>query len=204
MGSRRRGKKRARTTKRTRRRHHPTRRWIDEEDDAPPYKPRSVPLEERPGIDHVRQLLQSSVGSRKTNLLRLLAAIATEELALAHLINTEAEKTQAVKENIKTPFTPEEVIEFQHSVSAVITQVVKKEEILLKKMRLLVSILQEEAVEDYSDEKCDGDEDERDFDDEEDFDEDDFQDDAEYEDEEAGGPDGRTRSREHSFWDQEF
>ncbi|HLO04295.1 MAG TPA: hypothetical protein VK191_14375 [Symbiobacteriaceae bacterium] len=69
----------------------------------------------------------------------MLKAIALEELALAHIINAEAEKAQAVTKMPITPFTPDELIAFQQSVAKVLEMVVAKETILLKKLRLLLA-----------------------------------------------------------------
>lgn len=70
----------------------------------------------------------------------LLKAIALEELALAHVINAEAEKAQAVANAPMTPFTPDELIAFQQSVAKVLEMVVAKEALLLKKLRLLLAL----------------------------------------------------------------
>lgn len=72
--------------------------------------------------------------------LGLLDSIAREELALARLINAEAKKTQKLACNIGGPFTPDEVIAFQHSVANVLDRVVHKEKLLLKKLRLVMAL----------------------------------------------------------------
>lgn len=68
----------------------------------------------------------------------LLHSIALEELAIAHLINAEAEKAQAVAKHRLPPLTPDELIEFQHSIAKVLEMAVEKEKLLLKKLRLLL------------------------------------------------------------------
>lgn len=112
-------------------------------------------------LEQIHAILRSPPTSLRGTLLSLLAAIATEELALAHMINVEAEKTEAVAHNLRSPFTPEEVIEFQQSVCNIIAQVTKKEEILLKKLRLIVSLLNEdneaEDEKDFTDDDFDQD-----------------------------------------------
>lgn len=68
----------------------------------------------------------------------LIDTILREELALAELIYGEARKTKSLAANMSGPFTPNEVIEFQHSVAAVLEKVVLKEKLLLNKLRLLL------------------------------------------------------------------
>lgn len=68
---------------------------------------------------------------------RLLQSIANEEAALACLVNQEAMKTKMVAEHIAGQFTPDEVIAFQRSLASVLYNIQKKEELLIKKMRLV-------------------------------------------------------------------
>lgn len=71
---------------------------------------------------------------------KLIHSIALEEMALAHLINAEAEKTQTVAKGPVTTFTPDEYIHFQRSLAEVLTKIVEKEKLLLKKLRLLLHL----------------------------------------------------------------
>ena len=78
----------------------------------------------------------------------LMQSIAMEELAIAHLLNVEAEKVQSVAKQRVTTFTPDEFIAFQHAVAKVLEMVVEKERLLLKKLRLLLSHLEQSDDED--------------------------------------------------------
>lgn len=69
----------------------------------------------------------------------ILRSIAHEEAALACLVNQEALKTQRVAEQICGPFTPDEVISFQRSLANVLYNIKKKEELLIKKLRLVLA-----------------------------------------------------------------
>ena len=110
-------------------------------------------------VEELRDLLDSSPSTRSEVLLSHLATIATEELALAHLINAEAEKIGRINTRIATPFTPDEVIQFQNALCGLFAQIAKREESLLVRLRLILSKLQvedEEDIEDiYSDDKPD-------------------------------------------------
>jgi predicted component of type VI protein secretion system len=68
---------------------------------------------------------------------QLLQSIVEEEAALARLVNQEAMKTQKIAQNISGQFTPDEVIAFQRSLASVLYNIQKKEELLIKKMRLV-------------------------------------------------------------------
>jgi len=71
---------------------------------------------------------------------QLLYSIALEETALAALINAEAEKVQAVGRNLARPCTFDDVLTFQRSVADVMQTVVRKEEILLKKLQTVMEL----------------------------------------------------------------
>ena len=73
----------------------------------------------------------------------LMHSIALEELAIAHLLNVEAEKVQTVAAQRVTTFTPDEFIALQHAVAKVLEMVVEKERLLLKKLRLLLAHLEQ-------------------------------------------------------------
>gem|GEM_PF-3715190 len=68
----------------------------------------------------------------------LLHGIALEEVAIAHLINAEAEKAQAVAKHRHPPLSPEELIEYQRSIAKVLEMAVEQEKLLLRKLRLLL------------------------------------------------------------------
>lgn len=86
---------------------------------------------------------------------RLLETIALEELAIANLINAEAEKIQAVlKAGISGPVSPEELREINLSVSKVLETAVAKEDRLQRKLRMILAF---GAQVGRSDDKGDGD-----------------------------------------------
>lgn len=71
---------------------------------------------------------------------RLLETIALEELALAHLINAEAEKLQAVVEaGIIGPISPEDVRDINLGVKQVLEEAGRKEERLRRKLSLILA-----------------------------------------------------------------
>ena len=71
---------------------------------------------------------------------RLLETIAFEELALAHLINAEAEKVQAVvAAGIMGPVSPEEIREINKAVLEVLEAAAQKEERLHRKLKLILA-----------------------------------------------------------------
>lgn len=71
---------------------------------------------------------------------RILETIALEELALAHLIQAEAEKLQAViKAGIAGPVSAEELREINLAVSKVLETAAAKEDRLQRKLRLILS-----------------------------------------------------------------
>ncbi len=86
---------------------------------------------------------------------RLLETVALEELAIANLINAEAEKIQAVlKEGISGPVSPEELREINLSVSKVLETAVAKEDRIQRRLRMILSFASEVGP---SDGKGDGD-----------------------------------------------
>ncbi|WP_408955246.1 hypothetical protein [Natroniella sp. ANB-PHB2] len=77
-------------------------------------------------------------------LTDLLVSIALEETALAHFMNAEAEKIQAVAQMMEEgEMTPEEVLDFQRSVSKVMRTPIKKEMLLQFKLEDVLDFLEE-------------------------------------------------------------
>ena len=106
------------------------------------------------GVDELLDLLAESPISRRDALAQLLTGFAAAELSLAGLINVECEKSKRVAKRISTPFSPEELIEYQKSLAAVMAELVKKEELLLKKLRLILAYIGD-ADGDHDDDECD-------------------------------------------------
>ena len=78
-------------------------------------------------------------------LADLLESIALEETALAHFINAEAEKIQQVAK--RTNITPQEIIEFQKSVSKVMRTAIKKEMLLQFKLEDILEFKEKLEIE---------------------------------------------------------
>lgn len=77
------------------------------------------------GIPNIPQRTQDEV------IIDLLESIALEETALAHIINAEGEKIQAIKAGMdEGKYSTNEVIDLQHSVTDVMNTVIKKEMLL--------------------------------------------------------------------------
>lgn len=72
--------------------------------------------------------------------LDLLESIALEETALAHLINAEAEKVQAMAEQLPKPTCFEEAAEMQKLVLAILQAAQLKELILNQKLRRVMQL----------------------------------------------------------------
>jgi hypothetical protein len=78
--------------------------------------------------------------SRNQALTNLLESIALEEAALAHLINAEAEKVQALAARMDTKDNPDaiidlkEITDFQKNVARVIQTVIKMQMLLQFKL----------------------------------------------------------------------
>jgi len=75
-------------------------------------------------------------------LRQLLHSVALEELALAALVNAEAQKTQQLAKHLVIPFTPAEAVAHQRAVAQVMRGVVCKERILLEKLRTVLAMIQ--------------------------------------------------------------
>ena len=70
----------------------------------------------------------------------LLESIALEETAIAHLINAEGEKIQKLVQcNFPAPDCFEQVLEFQQGISNLFDKLIKKQDQLVAKMKLVVS-----------------------------------------------------------------
>jgi hypothetical protein len=102
----------------------------------------SMPNFEEIKVDHL---------SRKDVINLLLASIAAEELALAHVINAEAEKIQFVIGTLHGHKTcPEPTIKdlllIDRSVEKVLQTIIKKEIILQFKLEEVAELVEEEHV----------------------------------------------------------
>ncbi len=81
----------------------------------------------------------------------ILEAIAIEELAIAHLINAQAEKIQSFTGpygGFPTSPTNKQIIEFQCCVARIIESLADKQKMLIKKMELSKELLRSEEDED--------------------------------------------------------
>lgn len=111
------------------------------------------------GMDGLLDLLDEYPGTRRDGLGRLLVGIAAAELSLARFINVESEKSECVARRIATPFSPEELIEYEKALASVVSEIVKKEQILLQKLRLVLSYIgefeEDEACDDDKFDECD-------------------------------------------------
>lgn len=91
--------------------------------------------------------------AQKKLLKLLLHTVALEELALAALVNAEAEKVQAVSAaGIVGPVTAESLAEVNKAVAEVITAAGKKEEVLLAKLKFIIAVKDSER--DDKDDDC--------------------------------------------------
>ncbi|HWI61161.1 MAG TPA: hypothetical protein VNT75_04975 [Symbiobacteriaceae bacterium] len=72
--------------------------------------------------------------------LDLLESIALEETALAHLINAEAEKVQALADDLPKPCTFEEAAEMQKLILAILQAAQLKELILNQKLKRVMQL----------------------------------------------------------------
>jgi hypothetical protein len=93
-------------------------------------------------------------------IAKLMESIADEEIALANIISSEADKINAfVGENFDFPTAPsnKEIIEFNKSIHRIIESVLMKEWLLLKKLETVISIkdkIENEKCKDHSYKKC--------------------------------------------------
>jgi hypothetical protein len=75
-------------------------------------------------------------------IARLLHAVAYEEIALARLMQAEVAKVERLtSQTVATP-TFDEIIALQRSAADVVHRIVRKEEILLEKLNVLLSLVQ--------------------------------------------------------------
>jgi hypothetical protein len=70
----------------------------------------------------------------------LLQSVALAETALAALINTEAERLQALAATLPVAATFDDVLSLQRSVAEVLQVVVRREELLLRKLTAVLNI----------------------------------------------------------------
>jgi hypothetical protein len=75
-------------------------------------------------------------------LRQVLSALAHEETALAHLLHAEAEKVQALTMAVPASVPFDALLEYQRSVHDMLQLVIRKEEVLLNKLKLVASLTQ--------------------------------------------------------------
>lgn len=76
-------------------------------------------------------------------VIDLLESIALEEMALAHLLNAEAEKVQAfVGDNLNFPTCPtnHDILKFNQGVNQFVNTIIMKEWLLLNKLELVLRL----------------------------------------------------------------
>lgn len=76
---------------------------------------------------------------RQEAITNLIEALALEEAAIAHLINAEAEKAQAVAEKLPRDLTVQQVLEIQNKIIDVISVLAEKEKQMSEKLTHLLS-----------------------------------------------------------------
>ncbi|TCS93628.1 hypothetical protein [Hazenella coriacea] len=77
------------------------------------------------------------------SMIQIIQSVALEEIALAHLINAEADKIKAfVGRNFNFPTHPssKEVVHFNRSIGQLIDTVLMKEWLLLKKLETVLRV----------------------------------------------------------------
>lgn len=90
---------------------------------------------------------QTSPPTRKQLINDILESIALEELAIAHLINAEAEKIQAFTGpygGFPTSPTNKQINEFQSYVARILEALTEKQKILARTMEMAKELLEEE------------------------------------------------------------
>ncbi|GKU78115.1 hypothetical protein [Paenibacillus sp. L3-i20] len=96
----------------------------------------------QPNIPNITPIISLTIGD-SINLL--LASIAFEELALAHIVNAEAEKIQFVlgtlSPGVEPPPTLEQLLEINRSVNQTLQSVITKELLLSKKLSDIIAFV---------------------------------------------------------------
>ncbi|MBH5318874.1 hypothetical protein I6N90_13800 [Paenibacillus sp. GSMTC-2017] len=99
----------------------------------------------QPNIPNITPVISITIGD-SINLL--LASIALEELALAHILNAEAEKIQFVlgtlSPGIEPPPSLSQLLLINNSVNQTLQSVMLKELLLVKKLGDIISFIPEE------------------------------------------------------------
>lgn len=75
----------------------------------------------------------------------LLHALAVRELAVASLLNSEAEKVAHVARTMTRPETFDDVISFQRTIAELMHALVRKEEVLLRRLNAVLALCATEA-----------------------------------------------------------
>lgn len=94
----------------------------------------------------------TSTRSRKQIVNDILESVALEELAIAHLINAEAEKIQAFTGpygGFPTAPTNKQINEFQSHVARILEALTEKQRTLARMIELSMDLLEEDKGEDY-------------------------------------------------------
>lgn len=90
-------------------------------------------------MDRLLELLAKAPTSPRQGLIGFLGGIVALDLSLADLVSIQSEKSEALTSRISTPMTPRELIEFEKAVAATLAEIVKIEELLLAKLRLVLA-----------------------------------------------------------------
>lgn len=78
--------------------------------------------------------------TRREVINGLLHALALRELAVAHLLNAEAEKVAHVARTMTRPETFDDVITFQRTIAELMQALVRKEEVLLRRLNAVLEL----------------------------------------------------------------
>lgn len=89
------------------------------------------------------------------SIIQIIKSVALEEIALAHLIDAEADKIKAfVGRNFNFPTHPssKEVVQFNQTVSQLMETILMKEWLLLKKLETALRLKEKEHGDEFEDE----------------------------------------------------
>lgn len=83
--------------------------------------------------------------ARREVINALLHAIAVRELAVASLLNAEAEKAAQMARTMARPESFDDVISFQRAVADLMQSMVRKEEVLLRRLGAVLALCEAEG-----------------------------------------------------------